>query len=570
MKHFTLFLAAAALATSAMAQAPQKLGQIKLDQPVQQYLNHKLEKQQAQPRELTQGAKKASRRAASSADIVTEVEGTTQIYRRSGFGFQSSMFGISLGEQNGMAAEVVYDNDGKTVWFKDIVTYAITDAYVKGTLSEDGKTITVDLGQLVYYTDMEGWGMKLAMGNFDEVEEGYVMDETTSQVTFSVEGDELILNDTDNEWNIMSTDYPQRLLGLFYEDTDPSYDGLWAGYGDYQTVLSPVQVEPIVAPEGLAVSDWLFEYDYDSDGARDGRIVKCGIDGDKIYFQGLNDYAPELWAMGVIEGDKVRVPNKQYMGLTMGIFTYLVNADSELMYDEYYEDWYMGYVLSDQDFMFNYDPQTQVLTSAVEGSTLLLNASEEEVYYVYAFVNPAVKAYVEMPGRPQDPSVLSFEDAVLESGLGLMQCYIPLFDVNGNFMNPEKVAYKIWISIDDEEEEFPIYTDEYYEVPEDMVEIPYNFSDGWDIELGGSYFYFYQTGFDKMGVQSINYCGGERHESNIVWNDGSVSEVEDVVGIQQVHAAQQAVIYDLMGRMSQNKQGLKVVRMGDKSMKVAY
>ena len=73
----------------------------------------------------------------------------------------------------------------------------------------------------------------------------------------------------------------------------------------------------------------------------------------------------------------------------------------------------------------------------------------------------------------------------------------------------------------DEVELYPVFTDEYMLIEEDMYEIPYNFSDGYDIERGAAYFWFYQTGFDLMGLQSINRNGGESWQSNISWCDGT-------------------------------------------------
>lgn len=573
MKNFTLFLAAA-LASSAFASVPQKQI-VKLDQPVQQMLHNQQQEHKRQQRQLTATPQKAAPRMASgnTTVIYDAPAGNVQTYRRTGFAWQSSMFGLSLAYQDGMAAQICYDNDGKTIWFKDIVTYATTDAYVKGSLSEDGTTITVDMGQLVYYEATEGWGMKLAMGNWDDEANGYVIDEQTATCTFTVEDGTLYLNDTDNEFNEMSVEYPQRILGLFYDDIDPAYDNEWAGYGDFHSVLTPVDFDVVEAPEDLDAKKWLLTYDYDSDGeVRDGRIVKAGFSGGKLYIQGLNDYDPEFWAEGIVEGDKVRIPNGQFLGLTQGMLTFLFNSTPVMKWDDYYEEEYLSFDLLEEDFVFNYDAKAQLLTPAVHNHTLLVNQSTDEAYYSYAYENPAMEPYDEVPGRPQDPSILEFEDGVADYGEGLMMCDIPLFDTNGHFMDPEKVFYKLYIKIDDEVEEYPLYTDEYLMLEEDMLEVPYNFTDGWDIEPAARYFYFYETGFDLMGIQSIYYGGGERHVSNIVWYDGTIEEIEDevIVGISTLPVAGRAEVYDLMGRRANNLQGLKVIRMGNKAVKAVF
>lgn len=571
MKKFTLFVAAAALATSVFAQAPQKFSRQNIDlSSARQTLRHtSVPMQNLQHKATnTMAVAQASHRAPSETpDVIYAAEGETKTYSRQGIAWQSSMFGLNLGYQDGMAAQVVYDADGKTVYFKDIICFSANDTYVKGTISEDGTKITVPMGQFVFYDESYQYGCKLAMLNWDDNEQYYITDESTTEAVFTVDGDKLKLLDTDEEFNEYSVNYPTRIFGLVYDDIDPEYDGEWAGFGDMQTVYSPVEINEVEVPEDLEVSDWLLSYDYDSDGARDGSIVKVGMTDTEIFIQGLNTYDPEKWIKGTIEGDQVRIANGQYLGLAYNMLIFLIHAESALMYDEYYDEWYMGYEMVEGDFVMNYDAATKTLTTAVKDEALVVNAGLDQVYYVYVYLNPTLAPFNEVAGVPQDPEIYNFDDMVAEQGLGLMECHIPLFDVNGNFMNPEKLAYKIYIKIDGEIEEYVIYPDEYEEIFEEMIEIPYSFTDDWDIMPGASEFYFYQTGFDLMGIQTINYNGGQRNVSHIVWYDGSYDDDPTAVGIQQLSDNAKAEVIDLMGRKSAGQQGFVIVRKGNETRK---
>lgn len=562
MKHFTLFAATAMMAASAFAQAPQKFSRKAFASASTTPAQIMMQCQQVARQQATDQVKKAPARTADH-EVIYAVDGTSQVYTRTGFSW-ANLFGPQLAMQDGMAAEVVFDADGKTVYFKDIVTYQAQETYVKGTLSEDGTKITVPMGQLIYFNDDYSYGEKLAMLDWDDNEGFYFADPTVTEAVFTVENGVISLTDTDNEFDETSVTYPTRILGLVYDDIDPSYDGQWSGFGDFHTVMTPTTIDSVVAPEGLQTEKYLFSYDYDSDGVRDGRLVDLGFTDTEVYIKGLSDETPDMWIRGVIDGDQVRVANGQYMGLYAGMFMYMVHAKSELLYDAEYDEYYMGYVIDESDFVFNYDAANKTLTPAVADDALVLNAALDRIYYLYVYLNPATEPYVEYAGIPSDPMIYNFDDEVAEQGLGLMECHIPLYDTNGHFMNPEKLAYKIYIMIDGEIEEYPLYADEYLYLEEDLDEVPYTYNDNYDIATGAAFFYFFQTGFDLMGIQSINYCGDQRHVSNIVWYDGSVTEVEDQledpVGIEQLNAAQRAEMVDLMGRKAEGKHGFVIVR----------
>lgn len=568
MKNFTLFVAAAALATSAFAQMPQQREAISLKNHSAQQLMHKQADKKHAPQQASKNLVSHFTKPAKAAsfDIITEAQGETKLYSRTGFAWANTLFGVSLTDQTGMAAELVYAEDGKTVYLKDPISNLSAGTYAVGTLNEDGTQLTVDLEQMLVYFEEDGYGMKLAMLDLIVDEEGnayYYKDETATQAVFNIVDGAYELQDTDNEFGYESVVLPSRIFGAVYEDIDPDYDEQWAGYGDLHTILSEATVEPVVAPEGLELNDLLLSYAADTEGARDARIVKGGIVDDVLYIKGVNDEDPEMFMKGIIEGDKIRIPDHQYVGLAMNMFTYTINSKAEMMYDEYYEEWYVGFEPTGEDLILNYDAETQTITYANEEEAFVVNYGDQEIYYMYAFLMPQLEAYVEMPGVPQDPEIWAFQDAVAESGEGVMQSTIPLFTVDGYYMNPEKVAYRIYIKIGDEVELYPLFTDEYMLLEEDMYEIPYNFSDGWDIERGASYVYFYQTGFDLMGLQSINRNGGESWQSNISWCDGTFEEANGVDGIKEVNAAAHRVeVYDVMGRKANGQKGILIIRKG--------
>lgn len=107
----------------------------------------------------------ATLKAPSHVDIITEQpEGTVVNYTRSGEYLLSSFYGYDTDYQVGRV-KVVYADDGKTVYIQDPLCYGEgVGAWVVGELSDDGRYISVPLGQYVSYNAEYDYGLVLAWG----------------------------------------------------------------------------------------------------------------------------------------------------------------------------------------------------------------------------------------------------------------------------------------------------------------------------------------------------------------------------------------------------------------------
>lgn len=107
----------------------------------------------------------ATLKAPSHVDIITEQpEGTVVNYTRSGEYLLSSFYGYDTDYQVGRV-KVVYADDGKTVYIQDPLCYGEgVGAWVVGELSDDGRYISVPLGQYVSYNEEYDYGLVLAWG----------------------------------------------------------------------------------------------------------------------------------------------------------------------------------------------------------------------------------------------------------------------------------------------------------------------------------------------------------------------------------------------------------------------
>ena len=134
MKKFYVFLMAFAIAFGASAN---------LDAVKQNNRVKKLAKSAV-------NMKRAEIKSASSADglLYDKPEGEYSVFKRDGQSLMWDWGELYLMNQDGFYAEVVMAADG-VVWMRNVITYVNNDAWIKGTLSDDGTKIFVAPGTAI-------------------------------------------------------------------------------------------------------------------------------------------------------------------------------------------------------------------------------------------------------------------------------------------------------------------------------------------------------------------------------------------------------------------------------------
>ena len=164
-------------------------------------------------------------------------------------------------------------------------------------------------------------------------------------------------------------------------------------------------------------------------------------------------------------------------------------------------------------------PNNFTFTSKQE---IFINGSKLKLDYYEIFKDVTITKVVEKAAIPVNPEVT---ECGLTENFPYIYIRIPAEDTKGFPLFTDKLFYTIWYELDGNAHQFTIHADDYEFVDEDMTEIPYDYSDDCDIIVdfnGWRLIYLNPTDADfsswtKVGVQSIYYGEGERHESNIVW-----------------------------------------------------
>ena len=394
--------------------------------------------------------------------------------------------------------QMVFADDGKTVYLKDPISQAVANTWVRAELSDDGKTLTMPLNQFITYFDEVEYGLMTAWVDVTVDEDGYIVATPNldiQEVTFTISDDGTISLDG-SSGNVDT--FEGSGIGLIYDD-----DLSWAGYVDWGSVYTPFEATPVELPDGASLEDFSMSY-VDSYGNASGEMVKVAMMDNDVYVQGFSSLVPDGVMKGTISGDKVLFPSDQYLGIGNSRFLSMMGLDAD-------------YTVLD-NLVFDYDAASRTMTASdILAVVAGLNIQEE-------YHQPVLAPYYDHAATPANPEVIDFVDQGELGGYNYGSFNVPTVDTEGNFINTNDLYYRIYF---DDDELFTFGPDEYPYVTEFMTDVPYSYTEGYDFGVGGATVYFYETGFHRVGIQSVFRGGGEEHVSDIVYmelTDGSAPE----------------------------------------------
>ena len=426
--------------------------------------------------------------------------------------------------------------DGTDVYVKGIPFY-FEDSWMKGTLDTESNIVTFATGQFV---GEDSYGKEYMVGFNAETEEicdiEFAFDaeaQTLTQIT-----DYILENaDTRDEWSPW---------GYWYDMV------IYAG--------EPIVIDPVVAPEDLATDTYLFkaqEYVTENEYDDEGNVIntnsywqdysfqtQVGFDGNDVYFKGFSENTVDLWAKGTLseDGKTVTIPACQYMGelaILWSTFKYNITALDE-----------EGNMV---DLVLNYDAETNTFST---NQIMALNEGSKTFNPYQIFANVTITKMEEFAATPANPWIEGIK--IEGTNYPKANFNIPAEDVEGNALLTSKLFYTVWIEKDGVQSVYTVSANEYKNVTEDMVEIPYDYDDSYDIYRGGETFYFNPTDEpvtrSKIGIQSIYYGAGECHKSDVIWTETST-------GIESIQEnGKDEVIYNLAGqRVQKTQKGIFIV-----------
>ena len=314
-------------------------------------------------------------------------------------------------------------------------------------------------------------------------------------------------------------------------------------YVDYATT-------PVTVPGNLVVDEYYFEgFDtYAEDDVAKSVFVGFG-DNNEVYIKGLSDYLTDAWVKGFLEDGTLTIPERY-----MGVYETEEYGDFDMIFN---------------GATFAYDAEANKFTSEEGFTTSLIYEGEPMTWDEFADVT-----ITQIPDVAATPATPAFDHVSLEetdTSKPFVLLYIPTVDTEENIIQTSKLTYQLYVSINGEESPLPLIGT--------YSEIPYTYTDDKIIfdYYGDRYVYLLYDEeeialWEKIGVQSFYYGGGETNESEITWE---ILKEAVPTGIENVEENALSTTYtDLMGRKAtKNTKGLviKTVKQSDgtvKSMKI--
>ena len=365
--------------------------------------------------------------------------------------------------------------------------------------------------------------------------------ETESGLTisgmFSNDLEATIESDEDGDWIVIAagqtagtySSYGDYVInGIYYYEGDEEYEAGWyysdiygqvledgsiyfgdwmcrvLSTGDYAGYsLSPYYVEgstltpadplaPVTVPEGLTTEEYsLSARNYDDDADVSGSVF-IGFDGNDVYVQGFCTYLPEAWVKGTLEGTTITFATGQYFGIYADTYDMFLN------------------VLMGEDVVFDYDAEAGTLTA--QNEFFLVDNSQ---YYFDSYRGAVLKKVIEKAAMPANPAITALQN----TNYGWAFAFnVPTVDVNGDGLATSKLYYMIYTDIEGEIAPLTFTPATHTKLTEDLTEIPFGFTEGWDIYDNRIYLNeLYSADWNNLGIQSIYYGGDETNATEIQW-----------------------------------------------------
>ena len=488
--------------------------------------------------------------------ITTMPEGELRTYLRTGGqGMFPNSGQIGLDLQSGKMDMVFADNN--VVYMKNILfncNLSYGSSWVQGTLSDDGTTITVPMGQPIYSDSYYNADIVLCMGSTElvyvngEPSIEFTVDESVTEVTYTIDGDMITLNGTEGSDAVGQDMNRWNAYGLSCRWTD---DDSFGGCLEWHTELTRTETSIIptvinTQPEGEMVtynragmSIFTGYFGVQSSSFADKMNMVYGTDG-KVYIQNPLwwNKSYNTWVYGDFDPETgiISVPVGQYL-------TYSEDVDYGVQLL-----WGHSIIYQDQDgyYMFEYFiDDVDAIQYKIEGDNIYLlgcegdpNADFPDYYNATGllghfsdgsnmtcleYVGPDVPYGTLMnlrPAVPANPTNVVWQDKGATDGTTYLFFDLPTTDVDGNILEQEFISYSIFI---DEDQIYTFDADFYGSIDEDITEVPYSlWSNYWNFTP--TQVSFYGTNHSdnplfehRIGIQVYYTVGGVKNCSDIVY-----------------------------------------------------
>ena len=347
-----------------------------------------------------------------------------------------------------------------------------------------------------------------------------------------------------------------------------AYENSWQynNGGDWALTIEPLG-EQLITPPSTATKS---QYVVSSKSEPSPRIVEAMTDNNDIYIKGLfkAKKLANVWVKLTKQGDKAVMSTNQYLGITKK--TDFKKYDSDNSEYHTFAAAFENEKKTADNLEFNIDATGKLTTSKIL-RTSLGRASNDNITgedYVESYEGLTLTPYIQKAGKPATPVYFYFTstpDYDNTSNEIKLAFYVKNADVDGNYLDPEKMYYNVYVNGSTEPFKFKKTETQYRDMHEDeMTNIPFNYQDNrnYDFKVIDNIriLHFYDSSITTAKVVMVYEADGKKYSSEPMVAKLSTAGIESA----NFNKATTEKYYTIDGRQIQKLQkGLNIVKSSD-------
>lgn len=371
--------------------------------------------------------------------------------------------------------------DGKKIYFDNLAPGFHGDentegySWIEGDV--DGTDINIPAGQVLYKTANQV--LYLEVVTVDDA--GQVKD-FLDDVHFTIDGEKLL--QTDNSLRVS-----------VFDDADTQEEaGFFVFMNNFE--MMPISDIPVFTPPADApVEQWMMTTGNGS------HFVNVARSGNDVYVSGFSSMAPDDYVKGTIADGKLSFKSAYILTSNPLKYIRLIGAregePDEFGFPQLVMTGAYEFDVNEAEDAFTLNPFDDYIVEASYFSFSMLNGINNVKLFRYAG---------DVAATPATPEITMWSEVDQ-----LLQITVPCSDVDGNFINPDKLTYRLYI----DGEPYVFTPDDYVYLDAPMTVIPFGFTENYDFYTNGETktIYLHAQEFSKLEVESTYTVDGDARTS---------------------------------------------------------
>ncbi len=341
-------------------------------------------------------------------------------------------------------------------------------------------------------------------------------------------------------------------------------------YGDWAVTIQPL-TDKLVTPPASAAKK---QYTLTCKGETSPRIIEAAIDGNDIYLKGISKSKKlaDIWVKLTKDGNKAVMLTNQYLGKAVkeDFLKYSSDPSEYHAFAAAYND---ATTIAEK-LEFNINSTTGAFTNdkilkIIMGKSSAKNIPTEDLENLE---NLVLTPYQQKAAKPETPklhycsAVESYDYSMTTITLAL---YVKNADVDGNYLDPAKMYYNVYIG--DNTEPFEFKKSQYFYIDNDMINIPFNYQDkkNEDIKIADDQrlLHFYDSSIKKLTVVMVYEEDGKKYSSDPLTTEVIYTGIENAT----VNDNATEKYYSVDGyRLQHLQKGLNIVKSSNGTTKKVF